>query len=411
MEEQHQEQQPESAEERQKKIAELLTYIQHPPTQSEIETPKYFAKKLILFVITFICTTFAGSEWIVLKNVIYSPDYSWADFVAGMSFSIPFLAILGVHEFGHYFTARFYKVVTTLPNFIPGWFGFLGFVPSIGTFGALIRIIGPIKSRKQYFDIGLAGPLAGFILAIGVLFYGFTHLPPPEHIFKIHPEYQQYGLNYADHVYNNPDQPEIYLGNNMIFWLFEHYVADQDRLPNHYEMFHYPLLFAGFLALFFTALNLIPIGQLDGGHILYGIFGQKRQRKISGVLYVLFAYVAGIGWVNPMAPASDMLINALLDLAFLFLCFQVLRLSRVNQIMLSVIVFTGHFLTKLVFPEMQSFEGYLLFVFIIGRFIGVYHPVAAEDKPLSKGRVILGWIMLIIFFMSFSPNPFLITGA
>src|SRR5690554_3316067 len=114
---------------------------------------RYYAKKIGLFVLTFITTTLAGSEWVTNRIIFYSPDYTWSDFFAGMHYSIPFLFILTVHEFGHFFMAKYHKVEVTLPNYIPGWLGFLGII-SFGTFGALIRIVSPIKSRKQYFDIG-----------------------------------------------------------------------------------------------------------------------------------------------------------------------------------------------------------------------------------------------------------------
>src|SRR5690606_12811327 len=117
------------------------------------------------------------------------------EILKGLYFSGPFLGILTVHEFGHYIAAQLHRVKVTLPYYIPLWFGFIA-MPSIGTGGACIRIKEFVTSRNKYFDIGIAGPLAGFVVALGVLFYGFTHLPPPEHIFTIHPEYEQFGENY-----------------------------------------------------------------------------------------------------------------------------------------------------------------------------------------------------------------------
>ena len=110
-------------------------------------------------------------------------------------------------------------------------------------------------------------------MALIVLFYGFTHLPPPEYIFQIHPEYEQHGLNYAEIVYKNqPDTIiDVTIGKNLLFAFFENYVADPARVPNAHEIMHYPFLFAGYLSLMFTCLNLLPIGQLDGGHVVYGL--------------------------------------------------------------------------------------------------------------------------------------------
>ena len=123
---------------------------------------KFSAKEILihssLFVITFITTTLAGTEWTYGKSVLM-PGYSWNDFLSGMSYSIPCLLILTVHEFGHYFTAIYHRVRTTLPYYIP--------LPPlslmIGTMGALIRLKGKVTSKQQHFDIGIAGPLAGFI--------------------------------------------------------------------------------------------------------------------------------------------------------------------------------------------------------------------------------------------------------
>src|ERR1043166_8120924 len=160
-----------------------------------------------LFIVTFITTTLAGAEWTYGKSLLHfksaslfsmyiNPDYTWANFASGLPYSICFLMILTCHEFGHYFTAVYYKVKTTLPYYIPlPPFGLLG------TLGALIRIKEPIHTNKQQFDIGIAGPLAGLVVALGFLIYGFATLPSPEYIFQFHPEYQKYGLDYAKHVY------------------------------------------------------------------------------------------------------------------------------------------------------------------------------------------------------------------
>ena len=131
--------------------------------------------QLGLFILTFITTTLAGAEWAYGRSV-FAKDYAWSDFVSGLEFSIPFLLILTVHEFGHYFVARYHKVKVTLPYYLP-----MPPLPfSIGTMGALIRIKEKIYSKKQNFDIGIAGPLAGFATALIILFYAFTHLPEPE---------------------------------------------------------------------------------------------------------------------------------------------------------------------------------------------------------------------------------------
>lgn len=365
---------------------------------------RYYAKKIILFILTFITTTLAGSEWVTNRIIFYSPDYSWADFLAGMHYSIPFLFILTVHEFGHFFTAKYHKVEVTLPNYIPLWLGFMGSV-SFGTVGALIQIVGPIKSRKQFFDIGIAGPIAGFIVALGVLFYGFTNLPEPEYIFEIHPEYEQYGMDYADHVYDDEELMSISLGNSLLFSWFENNVADPERLPSHRELIHYPYLFAGFLALFFTALNLIPIGQLDGGHVIYGLFGAKKHQIIAFTLYMIFTFVAGLGLITAGLDMGDFALYSILYVGFLYFSFKGLGFEQSTTLMIAVGMFVLQYLTSYIFPSVTGFSGYLLFVFLLGRLIGVKHPVAPDDTPLSTGRKVLGWICLIIFIICFSFEP------
>jgi membrane-associated protease RseP (regulator of RpoE activity) len=367
---------------------------------------KYYLKKAGLFVFTFIATTLAGSEWVTNKSLLYSEGYTWADFSSGFAYSIPFLLILGVHEFGHYFTAKYHKVEVTLPNFIPGWLGFIPGMPSFGTFGALIRIVGPIRSRKQFFDIGVAGPLAGFVVALGVLWYGFATLPPAEYIFEIHPEYEQYGLDFADHVYNDPEMVSFRMGNNLLFSWFEQNVADPERLPNHNEIIHYPFLLAGFLALFFTALNLLPIGQLDGGHIVYGILGTRWHQRIALTLYLVFTFFAGLGLVSVQTPWDSMIWTSILYIGFLFICFRGLGFSQINTVLIAVGIFTAQYLYSYIDYEQTGFTGYLLFVFLLGRLIGVKHPKAPDNTPLSAGRKVLGWVALVIFVICFSLNPF-----
>ena len=196
----------------------------------------------LLFVVTLLTTTLAGAEW-MFGNVFFGVEnpMGWAEFWQGFQFSIPFLAILTIHEFGHFFMAKAHRIKVSLPYYIPLWFGI---TQSIGTMGAFIRIQSPVNNRTQFFDIGLAGPLAGFVAALGVLWYGFTHLPDPEYIFSIHPEYARYGLSYPQFVYENK-VGNIALGDNVIFWLFKTYVADPNRLPHAFELIHYPYLFAG----------------------------------------------------------------------------------------------------------------------------------------------------------------------
>ena len=362
--------------------------------------------QLGLFILTFITTTLAGAEWAYGRSV-FAKDYAWSDFVSGLEFSIPFLLILTVHEFGHYFVARYHKVKVTLPYYLP-----MPPLPfSIGTMGALIRIKEKIYSKKQNFDIGIAGPLAGFATALIILFYAFTHLPEPEYIFQIHPEYEQYGLSYADHVYENQNENivDITIGKNLLFLFFEKFVADPDRMPNPHEIMHYPLILAGFLSLVFTFLNLLPIGQLDGGHVSYGLFGFKIHRIIASVIFVAFLFYAGIGVVTPRDSPDDLLFWVPGAIGFLYLALSGLGFSKRDTLMYALIMFAALFLLSWLFPNLQGYSGWLVFGFLIGRFIGIQHPPSEIQEPLDTKRIILGWLSLIIFVICFTPAPLMIT--
>lgn len=361
-----------------------------------------------MFLVTLTTTTLAGTEWQFNRYLgLEQSPITWEYFVRGFAFSLPFLGILTVHEFGHYFTAKWHKVKVTLPYYLPLWFGFL-FIPSIGTMGAFIRIKEQVNSRKKYFDIGIAGPLAGFVIAVGVLFYGFTHLPPPEYIFEIHPEYQEYGLDYAEKVYQD-DTLSFKVGNNLLFAFFEQYVApDKSRVPNHYELIHYPWLFAGYLALFFTALNLIPIGQLDGGHVLYGLVGNRWHRHVSSALFILFVTYAGLGTVSPYAQTEDLLLELPLYGFFLYILFSRLTPSKITNLMVALGVLSLQFIWVYFDPETEGYQGWLVFAFLLGRFLGIYHPTVYFNEPLNYKRKILGWVALIVFVLCFSPTPFVV---
>lgn len=410
--------------------------------QNKLKT--YFIHSL-LFILTFITTTLAGEFWIHGKTW-YVGSYSWEDFSHGLAYSIPFLGILTVHEFGHYFTAKYHKVKTTLPYYIP-------LPPSIfliGTMGALIRIKEVIKSKKQHFDIGVSGPIAGFIIALGVLFYGFTHLPPKEYIFEIHPEYEQFGENYADHVYTYEfhkeelrkvyqkkltadsikwvedgskgewsydafeapaEFPVIAIGGSILFEWFKSLPEDASSVPNIYELVHYPWLFAGFLALFFTSINLLPIGQLDGGHVLYGLLGTARHKKVAAVVYLGFLFYAGLGLLTPYDSSETIIFNLPLPVAmaiyiyFLYSVLGSIYKDQFKRLIVALLIFIPQFTLPMLNPEITGYEGWLVFAFIIGRFIGVYHPPAPIEEPLDIKRKIIGWIALLIFILSFSPTP------
>ena len=377
-----------------------------------IKSVANYALHLFLFALTFLTTTVAGAEWIHGKSFLadgaqlsFTGAMTGAEIKSGLWFSVPFLTVLTVHEFGHYFTARYYRTSVTLPYFIPMW---LGIVSTIGTMGAFIRIKSRIYSRREFFDIGIAGPLAGFAVAVPLLFYAFTHLPEPEYIFSIHPEYQRFGLNYAQFVYEG-DFPKIALGRNLLFLFFERYVvADPALLPHQYELIHYPLLFAGYLSLFFTALNLLPIGQLDGGHILYGMIGYRRFNQLSPLLFLLFIVYAGLGTISLLLTLEEAIWFIPAYFLFLFVIFQKILPDSKKTLLVALGVMALQYSLELAFPGVEGYNGWLLFGLILSRVMGVFHPPCPNERPLDAPRLALGGLALLIFLLCFSPRPFII---
>jgi len=398
-----------------------------------------------LFIAAVITTTLAGAEWMHGWLFLYVPEpLGWSEFLDGFQYSIPFLLILTVHEFGHYLTARYHKVKVSLPYYIPAWFGFLGTM-SLGTMGAFIRIRQRISSISQTFDIGVAGPLAGFLVALLVLFYGFTHLPAKEYIYEVHPEYRLFGDHYKDIVYskdtfylksdlekiaplhaarmerdtafmNQEGDVGFKIGSSILFeymksnWVPE---ADIEKMPNDYELMHYPLLMAGFLALMFTALNLLPIGQLDGGHIIFGMFGAQVHSSVSKGFYLLAIFYSGLGvgflgFINPFIinkPMSDLLIDLLLYIGVIYYLLQRVFDKKQTQLMIALAIYVAQMGIIYIWPNATGYSGWFLFILIVGRYIRVNHPTAEINEPLTLMQKVLGWAAIIVFIISFSLKP------
>ena len=367
--------------------------------------------QIALLATTFVTATLASTQWAYGRSV-FSGDYTWQDFMNGLPYSVPLLLILTVHEFGHYFTAMYHKVKASLPYYIP--IPPIPFLPfNLGTMGAVIRLRSRPVSNVQNFDIGLAGPLAGFVLALAIMYYGFQTLPPTEYIFQFHPEYEAYGKNYADVVYTDEYLKEhgpifdVQIGTNLIFWLFAQTVDDPNRVPNAHELMHYPLLLACYIALFVTCLNLLPIGQLDGGHILYGLFGFRIHRIVAKVFFLAMVFYAGLGlpYIDPSLPQEDLALGIAGYLFFLYIAFKGLNLPFIETLMYVLIMFAVQFSLMVFIPGIRGYEGWLLFVLVVGRFVGTEYPATAIEKPLDTKRVILGWIALLVFILCFSPAP------
>lgn len=380
-------------------------------TRYERPTPRWrrYLLHLGLFLITLLTTTLTG---VALRagGLVEIPPYQlllqpwpavWEALRPGLWYSLPFLGVLTVHEFGHYFTARAYRIRTTLPFFIPFPFGF-------GTFGAVIRIKDRIFSRKEFFDVGLAGPLAGFVVAVGVLAYGLTHLPPLEYLFQIHPQYRPYGAEYARYVYPVGQEIGTVLARPLLFHLLSAWLADPARMPHPHELMHYPVLVAGVLSLFFTALNLLPIGQLDGGHILYGLLGQRRASRLSGLFFIAFIFYAGLGLFTLQTTGKMWLYWSGPYFLYLLAAFWRALPTKRRVVMLAAAVWTTQIVVASAWPGLAGNPGWLVFGLLLGRATGIYHPGAPNERPLSPGRKVLGWLMLVIFVLCFTPAPFTI---
>lgn len=302
-----------------------------------------------LVILTFITTLFAGMEWVTGKP----GPYHWYDFSAAIPYSVSIIFILGVHEMGHYIASRIHKVEATLPYFIPvpPLTGFLNF----GTMGAVIKTKSVIPNRKALFDIGIAGPLAGFIACIIVLIIGFTTLPGPSYILKIHPDYFSpgYGLG----------EVHLKLGDTLLFTLLQKtFTSPGQFVPPMIEMIHYPLLCVGWFGLFVTALNLMPVGQLDGGHILYSMFGEKKHFLFARFFWYLTMLLGLFG-----------VLDLYLDLN------------------------TGF-----------GWAGWLFWGFILRFVIKLKHPEVSSGESIGLFRTILGYISFIILILSFTPSPFIL---
>ncbi len=185
----------------------------------------------------------------------------------GLPFSLTLLTILLAHELGHYWACRFHRIDASLPYFLPA--------PTlIGTFGAFIRIRAPIFSRRQLFDIGVAGPIAGFVFLLPVL---------------------GIGLAYSKVVPGIAEQGDLIFGSPLLLWLAAKLVFPGVAAA---DLYLHPVARAAWVGLLATALNLLPIGQLDGGHILYAFAGE-RHRRLSQIFAVALAAVGLIfGWLG-----------------------------------------------------------------------------------------------------------------
>jgi len=394
-----------------------------PPRAPQKRSRNRYGLHSVLLLATFVTTTLAGAEHVTNRHWLGAPPgqaATLADFWKGIPYSLSFLAFLLTHEFGHYFAARWHKVRTSLPFAIPVFIPVPG-VFNIGSFGAVIRIRDRPDSTRKYFDIGVAGPLAGFVVALGLLVYGFLTLPPLDYLYEMNPLYRELG-----HVPTLRELLEInvghgngqlfVVGHNLLYDGLAYLLADPARMPSQAEILHYPFLFAGFLTLFFTALNLLPIGQLDGGHVTYGLFGRRIAGIVSRATVLLLIVYGGTGIVNVQdfyAPGFSFGVwGMLVGIYLLFLFFVISRiLPDVRHTALAVgAVLLLQQLVVWVAPTQSVYPLWLLYAFLAVRVIRLDHPVALVEAPLSRGRKAIGWLALVIFVLCFTPEPLSFLG-
>lgn len=306
------------------------------------------AVHLLLFAAAFFTTTLAGVQWL-LKNPL-----ELSNFPAGLSYSFLLLLMLGAHEFGHYFAARRHRIDATLPFFLPFLsVGELALLNPFGTLGAVIRLRAPLPSRRVLFDIGAAGPIAGFIVSAAILITGFLTLPPKEYLFTIHPEYAQ-----LDHI---PEGGWVFGRTLFYSGAAALFAPAGDFVPPMNEIYHYPLLCVGWFGLLVTAINLIPVGQLDGGHIVYAMFGPGYH-----------------------------------------------RIAQAALVLLTVFGLAG-FLPLLGIPFEYGYTGWLFWALLLiffQRFLRLNRQTLPDETPLDPRRMAIGWACIIIFIGSFSLTPF-----
>jgi membrane-associated protease RseP (regulator of RpoE activity) len=217
---------------------------------------------LTLFAITLGTTTLA---WLQITNRLQ--NFSWQALISGLPYALALLTILGIHELGHYLMTRQHQVQATLPYFIP-------ILPlplfPFGTFGAFIQTRSPIPNRKALFDISITGPFCGFLVALPLLLWGLAH----SQVVTLPEQSTPFNLQ----AFNPRFSLLISLASK---WMLGAAIGSGKAINLH------PVAVAGVLGMIVTAFNLMPVGQLDGGHITHALFGQRRAATIGQVVRVL----------------------------------------------------------------------------------------------------------------------------
>ena len=308
----------------------------------------------VLFILTVYTTTAAGMQMALGMQFTIYPETVPQDFDFGMAmvdptflalgipFSITMLCILGIHEMGHYLASRAWRVRATLPYFIP-------FPSLIGTMGAVIKIKSRIPNRRALMDIGASGPLVGFVVSVLAMMVGM-------------------GLSQKVPLVSLEGGMEGFeLGRSMLSIFLERMIIGD--LPEGYIIYDHPIFVAGWVGLFVTALNLLPVGQFDGGHIVYAIFGRWHYMISRGCVLLLAAFWA-------LGPPYDWLA-------------------------------TGDFISEW---WSSRFPGWLVWIFL-AVVLGRKHPPPSDPYlNLDGRRKFIGYVSLAIFVLCFIPIPITIVS-
>jgi membrane-associated protease RseP (regulator of RpoE activity) len=322
------------------RLLELIPPV-HPREPRRVPSPRPLLA-LSLLVVTFGTTTTLGAVWWRLTRFDAPPDLLpwlsphtvarvWGDpelLGAGLAFAVTALGILLVHEMGHYLTCRHHRLPSTLPRFLPA-------PVALGTFGAFLRIRTAIRGKRELFDVGASGPLAGFVVLLPALWWGVaaSEVAPWPH--PAHPAQ-------AGQTGPGTEPGVLAPGQCLALWLTTHLL--HGPLPEGMTLLLHPVALGAWLGLLATAINLLPLAQLDGGHILYAVAG-ARQRRWARPLWLLLL-AAGFWW-----------------------------------------------------------SGWFLWCLIVG-LMGLSHPpVRDETTPLDRPRKWLALACLVVFVLSFMPVP------
>ena len=290
---------------------------------------------LLLIALTFASTFYVGAGM-----VLGQPPSSWTELGTGWVFSLPLMAILLAHEFGHFFAGRYHRVDVSPPYFIPVPFFLLG------TLGAVIQIRERIRSRNALLDIGAAGPLAGMAVAVPVIIYGIATSP----------------------VEALPEAPYMLEGRSLLYLALLNWL--KGPIPQGYDIMLSPTALAGWAGLLVTMINLLPFGQLDGGHVAYALLGRRQDQlsrqflRLLPLLAIAVSAAYGVPTYMEGIRGDKLIYDASAGMHWLVWAFVLWLLTRAT---------------------------------------GSSHP-PTEDSQVSPRRRLVGWLTLSLFVLLFMPS-------